>query len=91
MFISFFADQTGRLWPAAALIWNYILFDAIFEKYLTAENAEVAESFIKKFLGVLCELRGELLCFFFDLTGRLRPAAALIRISPGSVPQTLDR
>ena len=45
------------------------------KKYLTAEIAENAE---KKIINNLCDLCGELLCFFFDLTGRSRPAAALV-------------
>jgi hypothetical protein len=36
-----------------------------FKKYLTAEIA-VRRDYLKFFLGVLCDLRGELLCFFFD-------------------------
>jgi len=42
---------------------------SLFEKKnFTAEHAEIAE-IIYFFLGVLCELCGELLCFLFDQTG----------------------
>ena len=42
-----------------------------FKKYLTAQIAEYAEIIWNFFLGVLCDLGGELLCFFFDQTGRV--------------------
>jgi len=44
------------------------------KKYLTAEIAEYAE--IIYFF--LCDLRGEILCFFFDRTGRSRPGGARV-------------
>ena len=40
-----------------------------FKNYLTAELA-VRRDYLIIFLGVLCDLRGEILCFFFDQTGR---------------------
>jgi len=49
-----------------------------FEKYFTAENAELAESIKNLFLGVLRELCGELLDFFSNQTGPSLPKAALI-------------
>ena len=44
-------------------------YDAIFKKNFTAEHAEIAEIIKNLFLGVLCELCGERLCFLFDQTG----------------------
>jgi hypothetical protein len=32
--------------------------------YLTGEPAELRRDYLKFFLGVLCDFRGELLCFF---------------------------
>ena len=44
------------------------------EQYFTAEIAKIAEplrrDYLIFFLGVLCELCGELLCFYFDQAGK---------------------
>ncbi len=71
--------ETRHLTPLLSwhLVWNFMKSDAIFQKYLTAEHAEIAEIIFIFFLSVLCELRGELLVSFSIRPAVFSPAAGL--------------
>jgi len=51
---------------AASLITNKTCHFGVVSRSISPQRSQSTQRIFNFFLGVLCDLRGELLCFFFD-------------------------